>query len=86
MAFTEEKQFTLRFSIEARFEDDDESDDDGYAWVREWEQGIKPAIVRAVFQTLRNAPGWEARSRNRGASAEDEVEIVVTRLPRPARS
>ena len=36
-------------------------------------------MVRAVFQVLRAVPGWEAHVRNRGAAAEDEIEIVVER-------
>jgi hypothetical protein len=82
MSYSEEKQFTLRFAIEARFDEEDDGAADGFAWLPEWEQGLKPAIVRAVFQVLRNAPGWEARARNRGAAADEEIEIVVTRKAR----
>jgi hypothetical protein len=80
--FTEERQFSLRFSVEARFEDDDDSGDDDHVWADEWERAVKPRVLRAVFDALRATPGWEAHARNRGVAIEDEVEIVVTRLPR----
>ena len=73
--------FLLRFSLEVdipaeRLEDDDF---DERAWRGEWENGVKPAVVRAVFDALRASPGWTAHVRNRGASTEDEIEIVVRR-------
>ena len=73
--------FVLRFNLETEIPDELLEDDefDERAWLQEWEGGVKPAIVRAVFQTLRAAPGWEAHVRNRGVPAEDEIEIVVRR-------
>ncbi|MBM4267114.1 MAG: hypothetical protein FJ144_10965 [Deltaproteobacteria bacterium] len=76
-----EGTFLVRFSLEVdipaeRLEDDDF---DERAWRGEWEKGVKPAVVRAVFDALRASPGWAAHVRNRGASTEDEIEIVVRR-------
>lgn len=85
MAFTEEREFVLRFALEARFDQDDPPDD-GYAWVAEWERAIKPRVVKAVFAALREEPGWEAHARSRGAPPEDELEIAVIRLPRGSAS
>jgi hypothetical protein len=85
---TPEKTFTLRFSLtadipDALWEDDDFEED---AWLDEWEVAIKPGLIRAVFGHVRSFPGWEARTRNRGASPLDEVEIVVTRRLAAPRS
>jgi hypothetical protein len=77
--FTEDKTFTLRFSLEAAFPDDYEGDADQYQWLREWEGGMKGDVLKAVFSALRNRPGWAARVRNRGMSDRDEIEIVLTR-------
>jgi len=78
---TREKTFLLRFTLEAQipealFEDEDFEED---AWLDEWEVGVKPAIIRAVFSQLRATDEWRAHVRNRGVSPLDEIEIVVTR-------
>jgi len=76
-----EKTFTLRFSVSADIPaavwDDDDFEDD--AWSTEWEVGVKPGLIRAVFAYLRSCPDWEAHVRNRGISPTDEIEIVAQR-------
>ncbi len=81
----EEREFTLRFSLEARFRDDYDGDLDGFAWLPDWEKRVKPAVVKAVFDAIERQPGWRAHVRNRGASTEDEIEVVVERVlgPKP---
>ena len=78
---SDEYGFLLRFSVRAEIPsellEDDEFDERGF--LEEWERGLKPEVVRAIFQVLRAFPGWEAHVRNRGASADDEIEIVVER-------
>jgi len=78
---TNEKSFTLRFSLTAAIpdtllEDDDFEEDD---WLNDWEAQIKPGLIRAVFAHLRSFPEWDAHIRNRGISPLDEIEIVVER-------
>lgn len=78
---TRERTFLLRFSLQAAipetlFEREDFEED---AWLDEWEVGIKPRLIRAVFTELRASPGWTAHVRNRGISPLDEIEIVATR-------
>jgi hypothetical protein len=75
----EEKSFTLRFTLEAVFADDYEGNEDEYAWIKEWEYGIKPALLKLTFDTLRKQPAWKAHVRNRGASSVDEIEIVLVK-------
>jgi hypothetical protein len=78
---SDEYGFLLRFSVRAEIPgallEDDDFDERGF--LDEWERGLKPEVVRAVFQALRAVPGWEAHVRNRGAATEDEIEIVVER-------
>ena len=84
--YQEDKTFTLRFSLEARFPDDYEGDDDDHAWLRNWETRIKPDLIKTVFESLRRTPEWKARTRNRGKSPDEEIEIVLERdysTPRP---
>jgi hypothetical protein len=75
--FTEEKTFTLRFSLEAAFPEHYDGDDDQYQWVGEWDGAIKGEVLKAVFSALRRHPGWSARVRNRGKSEQDEIEIAM---------
>lgn len=77
--YHEDKTFTLRFSLEARFPDDYEGDDDHHAWVQNWDTQIKPDLIKTVFESLRRTPEWKAYTRNRGKSPNDEIEIVLER-------
>lgn len=79
MVHSEDRTFLLRFTVEARFPDDYDGDEDGYAWTRDWEGVIKADVLKAVFGALRRHPGWTAHVRHRGASAQDEVEVAVTK-------
>ncbi|MBI2369969.1 MAG: hypothetical protein HYV08_07000 [Deltaproteobacteria bacterium] len=78
---TEEKTFLLRFSLSAELPDEEESDDEAQPWLQEWEQQIKPALLKTVFAQLRAHPGWKIHVRNRGIPAEREVEIVMQKVP-----
>lgn len=75
--YREERTFTLRFSLEAAFPDDYEGDEDHHTWTREWEAKMKPELLKVVFDSLRRHPGWQAHIRNRGKSAQDEIEIAL---------
>ncbi|HSL05149.1 MAG TPA: hypothetical protein VK901_16600 [Nitrospiraceae bacterium] len=77
--YQEEKTFTLRFNLEASFPDDYEGEEDTHAWVREWEAGVKPDLLKVLFESLRQHRDWQAHVRNRGKSPADEIEIVLAR-------
>ena len=75
------KTFVIRFSLSANipeplWEDDDFEED---TWLGEWEQAIKPGLIRTIFAHLRSFPSWEAHVRNRGISPLDEIEIGLER-------
>ena len=75
--YQEEQSFNLRFSLEAKFPDGYDGEDDEMVWLKEWESQVKPEIIKSIFQTLERNPGWTARFRNRGMAATDEIEIVI---------
>ena len=77
--YQEEKTFTFRFSLEASFPDEYEGDEEHQAWVREWEAHIKPDLLKALFESLRQHKSWKAHVRNRGKSSDDEIEVVLVR-------
>ncbi len=78
--YQEEKTFNLRFQLEAQFPEEYEGEEDAHAWEHDWETRIKPEIIKAVFNSLRQAPSWSAHIRNRGMAATDEVEIAMTKV------
>ena len=75
--FEEEKTFTLRVNLVARFPEDYEGDHDGYAWLHDWETRVKPALLKTVMETLRASPAWSVHVRNRGMATADEVELAL---------
>jgi hypothetical protein len=77
--YQEEKTFIFRFSLEASFPDDYEGEEEDQAWVREWEARIKPDLLKALFESLRQHQSWQTHVRNRGKSPADEIEIVLAR-------
>ena len=78
---TDERTFTLRFSLSATIAPAawDDEDFEGDEWLGEWEANIKPGLIREVFAYLRKFEGWTCHVRNRGMSATDEIEIVMTK-------
>jgi hypothetical protein len=85
--FEEEKTFTLRFNLVAGFPEDYDGDDDGYAWLHDWETRVKPELLKTVIASLRAHPSWSVHVRNRGMSATDEVEIALEKtFPTDERS
>ncbi len=77
--FLEEKNFTFRFSLEAKFPENYEGEEDQYGWVQEWERLVKPQLLKTIFEVLRRYPSWTVHVRNRGISPENEIEISVAK-------
>ena len=77
--FQEEKSFNIRFSLEAHFPEDYDGDDDGQAWLHDWEARVKPDVVKSIFTTLRKYPSWAAHVRNRGMAQTEEIEISLVK-------
>lgn len=77
--FVKEKVFTVRVSLEASFPEDYDGEADDYHWLREWEQHMKPELLKRMMGFLREHPPWTAHVRNRGIPPEDEIEIVLAR-------
>lgn len=82
MPNTNEHTFLLRFSLSAEIPAEAWEDEnfEGDEWLNEWEEQIKPGLVRAVFSHLRQFEGWNFHLRNRGVSPLDEIEIVALKV------
>jgi hypothetical protein len=84
MHHREEGAFTIRIELGAEFDESYEGDDDGYAWLRAWQEHVRPRLARAVFDVLRDNGKFDAIPASRGASPDQNLEIDVRlRLPRP---
>jgi hypothetical protein len=75
----EERSFSIELHLVAEFDDAYEGDEDGYAWVESFERELKPALVRGVFEAVREAPAWTAVAAPRGRDPGVAVEIEVRR-------
>ncbi|MBI3245921.1 MAG: hypothetical protein HYZ50_05385 [Deltaproteobacteria bacterium] len=82
MAGDDEHTFLLRFSLSAEIPQSawDDEDFEGDEWLKEWEERVKPGLVRAVFTYLRQQEGWTCHPRNRGLATSDEIEIVARKV------
>jgi hypothetical protein len=81
MIHREEREFAIHLYLSAEFDEDYEGDDDGYAWFARFEQGLKPRLLNAVFEVLKNDPNFEAVAAPRGRDPDTAIEIGVRRRP-----
>ncbi len=73
----EEGRFVVRIELSADFDENYEGDSDGYAWLEHWRSHVRPRIIRAVFEELRAAPGFDSIPVSRGQNPDDELEVEV---------
>lgn len=75
----EEREFSILLHLSASFDDAYEGDDDGYAWFeRAFESDLKPALVRALFDVVRQHPHFQAVSAPRGRDPDTALELDLT--------
>jgi hypothetical protein len=80
MKYVEEREFVLRLELRCPFPDDYDGDEDGYVWTEAFAP-IAAEIVHAATSALRARPGWRVRTGNRGRPTEEEVTLIVERIP-----
>jgi len=81
-AYTETRSFHLRIELEAVFPEGYEGEEDEHGWAAAWDDRVRPSLPPLVMSHMlrQMGAGWKARTRNRGMSPADEVEIVLERL------
>jgi hypothetical protein len=84
--YREERRYRVEIELSAEFGPDYDGDDDGYAWAARWQQEVRPRLVRAVLETLAQAPGFRVTPVSRGASPEDALEVDVRFVGSETRS
>lgn len=77
----EEGTFTIRIDLSAEFDEDYEGDDDGYAWLEAWKAGVRPRVVKALFEALRSDPAFDAIPVSRGRAPDENVDVEVRLRP-----
>jgi hypothetical protein len=75
--YREERTFVVRFTVAAEFPEDYAGDEDGFEWAKEWNEALRPGVVKAVLRELRTHPRFRARIASRGADPDREVEVAV---------
>jgi hypothetical protein len=81
----EEREFSIVLHVAAEFDDDYTGDQDGFVWHEQFEHGLKPRLVAAVFDALRAQPGWRAVAAPRGRDPERAIEIELVRETEKSR-
>jgi hypothetical protein len=76
----EETSWVLRVEASARFPEDYDGDEDGFAWRERFRAELLPRLAAAVIRELGNAPGWRAHAASRGLPSEDELVVRVERV------
>ncbi len=82
MTHREEKTFTITLNLSADFADDYGGEEDGFAWHERFLHGVRPALVAAVFESLRAQPRFRAVSAPRGRDPESALDLDVSFEPK----
>ncbi len=82
MTHHEQKTFTITLNLSADFADDYNGDEDGFAWHERFLNAVRPALVSAVFESLRTQPRFRAVSAPRGRDPESALDLDVSFEPK----
>jgi hypothetical protein len=83
----EEKTFTITLNLSADFADDYTGEDDGFVWHERFQQMVRPQLVAAIYDALRQHPHFHAVSAPRGRDPESALDLDVSYeapTPRPS--
>jgi hypothetical protein len=76
--YKEERDFSIVIHLSAGFDESYEGDLDGFAWFEQhFEQELKPALVRGVFELLRSHPRFVAVAAPRGRDPDRALEVEL---------
>ena len=78
MTHREEKTFSITLHLSAEFADDYGGDEDGFAWHERFQQTVRPALLAAVYDALKNQPRFRAVAAPRGRDPESALDLDVT--------
>ena len=84
MTHREQKTFSITLHLSAEFADDYQGGDDGFAWHERFQHAVRPAVVAAVYEALRNQSRFRAVSAPRGRNPESALDLDVSyEAPKP---
>ncbi|MEP7049663.1 MAG: hypothetical protein ABJB12_04890 [Pseudomonadota bacterium] len=82
MTHREEKTFTITLNLSAEFADDYSGDEDGFVWHERFLNGVRPALVAALFEALRAQPRFHAVAAPRGRAPASALDLDVRFEPK----
>jgi hypothetical protein len=77
MTHREEQSYSIDVNLVAEFDDAYEGEEDGFAWLERFEAGIKPRLVAAVTEALRQDPRFSLLVAPRGKDPERALELEL---------
>ncbi len=82
MPHEEERTFAIHLHLSASFSDEYEGDEDGYAWFKQFEQGLRQRLIAALVDAVRADGRWEALPAPRGRDPSHGLDLEVRYRPR----
>ncbi len=80
MKYREERELVIRLRLSAEFGEEYQGEADGYVWYREFDERIRPELIRDLLRTLTRDGKFKVTPVNRGLDTHEEVEIQVEHL------
>ena len=74
----EERSFSIEINLVAEFDESYEGDEDGFVWFEHFETELKPGLVTAVTQALRQNSRFSLRVAPRGKDPERALELELS--------
>jgi hypothetical protein len=83
MRYVEERELVIRLHLSAEFAADYEGDDDGFTWHKEFDQRVRPELVRELLRVLTSQGKYRVTPINRGRDTHEELELRVELETKP---
>jgi len=80
MAYREERELVIRLHLSAEFGEEYAGEDDGFVWHREFDEQVRPALVRELLRVLTADERYRITPINRGLDSHEELELKVERI------
>jgi hypothetical protein len=80
MPYREERELVIRLHLSAEFGEEYAGDDDGFVWHREFDERVRPELVRELLRVLTKSDQYRITPINRGLDSHEELELKVERV------
>lgn len=80
MAYREERELVIRLHLSAEFGEEYAGEEDGFAWYQEFDERVRPQLVRELVRVLTTGERYRITPINRGLDSHEELELKVERI------